>query len=174
MRTVLSYIIIFFSLSLFQSFLTEFQTEARPGGGGSYRSSSRSSSSSSSKSGSSRSGSSSFGRSSGNGYGSGSGSAVDSFITFIFAFVFSCAGVIILGAGLQALSAGDESKALLLFGLVFSAAGAWMASMSSAFLYILLTVIFMMPLILIFLGIRKVLWGREIIFTAKGKMRDEK
>lgn len=170
MRTVLSYIIIFFSLSLFQSFLTEFQTEARPGGGGSYRSSSRSSS----KSGSSRSGSSSFGRSSGNGYSSGSGSAVDSFITFIFAFVFSCAGVIILGAGLQALSAGDESKALLLFGLVFSSAGAWMASMSSAFLYILLTVIFTMPLILIFLGIRKVLWGREIIFTAKGKMRDEK
>ncbi|HMV78340.1 MAG TPA: hypothetical protein PL048_04890 [Leptospiraceae bacterium] len=172
MKTVLSYIIIFFSLSLFQSFLTEFQTEARPGGGGSYRSSSRSSS----KSGSSRGGSSSFGRSSGGSFhgGSGSGSAVDSFITFIFAFVFSCAGVIILGAGLQALSAGDESKALLLFGLVFSAAGAWMASISSAFLYILLTVIFMMPLILIFLGIRKVLWGREIIFTAKGKMRDEK
>lgn len=170
MKKILSFILIFFSLSLFQSFLSEFQTEARPGGGGSYRSSSSSSSRSSSRS-SSHSGSSSFGRSSGS---TGTASAVDDFISFVFAFLFSCAGIIILGLGLQALSDGEESKALILFGLVFSTVGAWMASVSAVFLYILLTVFFMMPLILIFLGIRKILWGREIIFTARGKMRNEK
>jgi len=170
MKKFLSYIIIFFSLSVFQSFLPESQTEARPGGGGSYRSSSSSSSRSSSSS-SSRSGSSSYGRSS---TGSGAVTAVDDFFTFLFAFVFSCAGIIILAVGLQALGTESESKAPLWIGLVFSSAGAWMASLSSAFLYILLTLFFMMPLILIFLGIRKILWGREILFTAKGKMRNEK
>ncbi len=173
MKNFISGVLIFFSFLLLLQIFHELN--ARPGGGGSYRSSSSSSRSSSSSYSRSSSHSS---YSSGSYHSSGSGDSlsdeeVKEISGLIFGTVFSIIALVLMTLGLT--SNKEEPQTLgtrigyLTMGFIFMPLGAGLASMSKILIYLYVFVIISIPFIIFIAGIYKLKSGRETIYVAKGE-----
>ncbi|MCB1177597.1 MAG: hypothetical protein KDK36_08480 [Leptospiraceae bacterium] len=159
---------------LFTEFVNDYQLDARPGRGGSYRSSP------------SRSGSSSYSRSSsrsssGGGYyggGGGGGGDIGALGPLFTLIIWGISVFLSLSAMVRGLSNSKEeyednstsTKWKYFLGGFFGAfVSAGIGATSKGMNYFFLFLLIMIPLILVFLGIKRLKEGREVIFVAKGE-----
>lgn len=166
MKKPIYFILLFLGVSSFIGIWDQFQPDARPGGGSSYRSSSSGSRSSSSGSRSS----SSWNRSSSSSGGSSFSNAASNEIAgFIGGIVLAFFSILILGQGMQ--EAGGSSK-LILIGVLLALLGAFVAGLSKGFLYLFLMILFLSPFFILFMAFRKMTGGREKVFTVKRRKNE--